>query len=129
MYESCSVYQVRKKINFGPGREDWGLAEWLVKSLGQTRMDEFLKLPITQNHMKPSFHNNRSFLQKVNKLPHGPAWSCKKVSVKGNRMDKNGQLLHEDVELWMHDPVECIKDLIGNPLFKQHMVYAPSRVY
>ncbi|KAG1829050.1 hypothetical protein DFJ58DRAFT_848827 [Suillus subalutaceus] len=129
MYESCSVYQVHKKINFGPGREDWGLAEWLVKSLGQTRTDEFLKLPIMQNRMKPSFHNNRSFLQKVDKLPHGPAWSCKKVSVKGNRMDENGQSLHEDVELWMRDPVECIKDLIGNPLFKQHMVYAPSRAY
>jgi hypothetical protein len=27
-------------------REEWGLAEWLVKSLGQTRTDEFLKLPI-----------------------------------------------------------------------------------
>jgi hypothetical protein len=27
-------------------KEEWGLAEWLVKSLGQTRMDEILKLPI-----------------------------------------------------------------------------------
>jgi hypothetical protein len=27
-------------------REEWGLAEWLVKSLGQTRTNEFLKLPI-----------------------------------------------------------------------------------
>ncbi|KIK43913.1 hypothetical protein CY34DRAFT_28225, partial [Suillus luteus UH-Slu-Lm8-n1] len=26
--------------------EEWGLAEWLVKSLGQTKTDEFLKLPI-----------------------------------------------------------------------------------
>ncbi|KAG1872173.1 hypothetical protein F4604DRAFT_1925769 [Suillus subluteus] len=45
--------------------EEWGLAEWLVKSLRQTKTDEFLKLPITQNRTKPSFHNNRSFLQKV----------------------------------------------------------------
>ncbi|KAG2138251.1 hypothetical protein BD769DRAFT_1351320, partial [Suillus cothurnatus] len=29
----------------------------------------------------------------------------------------------------MCDPVECIKDLIGNPLFKEHMVYAPSQAY
>jgi hypothetical protein len=29
----------------------------------------------------------------------------------------------------MRDPVECIKDLIGNPLFKEHMVYAPSQAY
>ncbi|KAG2106483.1 hypothetical protein BD769DRAFT_1393171 [Suillus cothurnatus] len=95
----------------------------------RTQTDEFLKLPITQNRTKPSFHNNRSFVQKVDKLPHGPAWSCKKVSVQGNRTDENGQSLHEDVELWMRDPVECIKDLIGNPIFKEHMVYAPLRAY
>jgi len=126
-------------------REEWGLAEWLIKSLGQTCIDKFLKLPIvsrplnikficiliyqTQNRTKPSFHNNRSFLQKVDDLPHGAAWHCKKVTVQGNREDENGQIMHEDVELWMRDPVECIKDLIGNPLFKDHMVYAPSRAY
>ncbi|KAG2100245.1 hypothetical protein BD769DRAFT_1631108 [Suillus cothurnatus] len=109
--------------------EEWGLAKWLVKSLGQTQTDEFLKLPITQNQMKPSFHNNCSFLQKVDELPHGAAWSCKKVNVQGNKTDEKGQILHEDVELWMHDPVECVKDLIGNPLFRDHMVYAPVRAY
>ncbi|KAG1884906.1 hypothetical protein F4604DRAFT_1676341 [Suillus subluteus] len=109
--------------------EEWGLAEWLVKSLGQTKTDEFLKLPITLNRTKPSFHNNRSFLQRVDALPHGPAWNCKKVSVKGNRTDENGQSLHEDLELWTRDPVECIKELIRNPLFKEYMVYAPSRAY
>ncbi|KAG1782843.1 hypothetical protein EV702DRAFT_1040672 [Suillus placidus] len=110
-------------------REEWGLAEWLVKSLGQTQTDEFLKLPITQNRMQPSLHNNRSFLKKVDELPHGAAWSCKKISVQGNRTDEKGELLHEDVELWMRNPVECIKDLIGNPLFKDHMVYTPARAY
>ncbi|KAG0692558.1 hypothetical protein DFH29DRAFT_1084661 [Suillus ampliporus] len=40
-----------------------------------------------------------------------------------------GQLLHEDVEVWMRNPVECVKDLIGNPLFRDHMVYAPARAY
>ncbi|KAG1784333.1 uncharacterized protein HD556DRAFT_1446796 [Suillus plorans] len=109
--------------------EEWGLAEWLVKSLGQTRTNDFLKLPITRNRMQPSFHNNRSFLQKVDELPHGAAWSCKKISVRGNQTDEKGEPLHEDVELWMRDPVECIKDLIGNPQFKDHMVYAPAQAY
>ncbi|KAG1750469.1 uncharacterized protein EDB91DRAFT_1078501 [Suillus paluster] len=85
-------------------REEWGLAEWLVRSLSQTQTDKFLKLPI-----------------KVNKLPHRAAWSCKKVTVQGNKTDEKGQMLHEDVELWMCDPVECVKDLIGNPLFCDHM--------
>ncbi|KAG2109905.1 uncharacterized protein F5147DRAFT_745378 [Suillus discolor] len=66
-----------------------------------------------QNCTKPSFHNNQSFLQKV--------------SIKGNQTDENGQSLHEDVKLWMCDPVECIKDLIGNPLFKEHMDKAGSQ--
>jgi hypothetical protein len=38
-------------------------------------------------------------------------------------------MLEEDVEVWMRDPVECIRDLIGNPSFKDHMAYAPSRAY
>ncbi|KAG2355977.1 hypothetical protein BDR07DRAFT_1538284 [Suillus spraguei] len=79
--------------------------------------------------MQPLFHNNRSFLKKVDELPHGAAWSCKKISVQGNRTDQKGEPLQEDVELWMRNPVECIKDLIGNPLFKDHMVYTPAHAY
>lgn len=60
---------------------------------------------------------------------HGAVWSRKKVGVQGNRTDETGQPMREDVELWMRNPVECIKDLIGNPLFKDHMVYAPARAY
>ncbi|KAG2073150.1 hypothetical protein BDR04DRAFT_1011225, partial [Suillus decipiens] len=113
-------------------RKEWELAEWLIKSLRQTRTDEFLKLLIvslTKNRTQPSFHNNPLFLQKVDELPHGAAWSCKKVRVQGNQTDETGQPMHEDVKLWMCNPVECIKDLIRNPLFKDHMVYAPARAY
>ncbi|KAG2043551.1 hypothetical protein BDR03DRAFT_930995 [Suillus americanus] len=72
-------------------------------------MDEFLKLPI-----------------KVDELPHGAAWSCKKVRVQGNQTDETGQPMHEDVKLWMRNPVECIKDLIRNPLFKDHIKELPK---
>ncbi|KAG1732914.1 uncharacterized protein EDB91DRAFT_1238697 [Suillus paluster] len=104
-------------------------APWLVKNLGQTRTDEFLKLPITQNCTKLSFHNNRSFLQRVDELPHGPGWSCKKVTVRGNCEDENGKMLQEEVELWCRDPVECMKELIGNPSFKEDMAYSPAKAY
>ncbi|KAG1876864.1 hypothetical protein C8R48DRAFT_745419 [Suillus tomentosus] len=110
-------------------REEWELAEWLIKSLRQTQTEEFLKLPITKNRTQPSFHNNQSFLQKVDELLHGASWSCKKVGIQGNRTDETGQPMCKDIELWMCNPVECIKDLIGNPLFKDHMVYAPTRAY
>ncbi|KAG1892025.1 hypothetical protein F4604DRAFT_1875493 [Suillus subluteus] len=110
-------------------REEWDLAHWLVKNLGQTQTDEFLKLPITQNHTKLSFHNNRSFLQRMDKLPRGPEWSCKKVTVRGNCEDENGEMLQEEVELWSRNPVECVKELIGNTSFKEHMAYSPAKVY
>ncbi|KAG2047657.1 hypothetical protein BDR06DRAFT_985097 [Suillus hirtellus] len=73
-------------------RKEWELVEWLIKSLRQTHTNKFLKLPI---------------------LPHGPAWSCKKVSIQGNWTNENGQLLHKYIELWTWDPVECIRDLIA----------------
>ncbi|KAG1779091.1 hypothetical protein EV702DRAFT_1178629 [Suillus placidus] len=109
--------------------EEWDLAQWLIKNLGQTRTDEFLKLPITQNRTKVSFHNNRAFLQKVDGLPHGPEWSCRKVTVRGNLDDENGVPLQDEVELWSRDPVECVKELIGNPFFKEDMAYSPARAY
>ncbi|KAJ7186250.1 hypothetical protein B0H12DRAFT_1083201, partial [Mycena haematopus] len=64
-----------------------------------------------------SFHNNRSFLLKVDKLPTGPDWTCKIVTAAGNRLDENDELMSEDLELWMRNPVECIKELISNPAF------------
>ncbi|KAG1861276.1 hypothetical protein F4604DRAFT_1882477 [Suillus subluteus] len=103
--------------------EEWDLAEWLVKNLGQTRTDEFLKLPITRNRTKLSFHNNRSFLQRVDALPRGPGWSCRKVTVRGNKEDEFGAPLEEEVKLWSRDPVEC------NPFFKADMAYSPAKAY
>ncbi|KAG0693775.1 hypothetical protein DFH29DRAFT_1006946 [Suillus ampliporus] len=79
--------------------EEWGLAEWLVNNLGQTQTDEFLKLSITQKRTKPSFHNNCSFLKKVNALPHGTAWHCEQVAVTGNQPCKDGTMMTEEVEL------------------------------
>ncbi|KAG0691880.1 hypothetical protein DFH29DRAFT_1009923 [Suillus ampliporus] len=51
------------------------------------------------------------------------------VTVRGNREDENGELLEEEVELWSRDPVECVKELIGNPSFKADMAYNPSQSF
>ncbi|KAG1846744.1 hypothetical protein F4604DRAFT_1884130 [Suillus subluteus] len=109
--------------------EEWSLGQWLVKNLGQRQTNEFLKLPITQNRSKLPFHNNRSFLQTVDELPHGPAWSCKKVTMCRNCENENSELLEEEVELWSRDPVECVKELIRNPSFKADMAYTAARAY
>jgi hypothetical protein len=35
----------------------------------------------------------------------------------------------EKLELWRRNPVDCVKELLGNPALKNHMKYAPERVY
>ena len=76
--------------------------------------------------MRPSYHNARAFLKKVDTLPHGAPWTCKKVKVTGDIVDENGLAMTEEVEVWMQDLVECIRELIGNPSFADQMVYMPS---
>lgn len=33
------------------------------------------------------------------------------------------------LELWKRDPIECIRELIGNPLFRDVIHYAPEKLY
>ncbi|KAF8873161.1 hypothetical protein BD779DRAFT_1452149, partial [Infundibulicybe gibba] len=37
--------------------------------------------------------------------------------------------LTEEVELWKRDPVECVKELIGNVAFRENMKYALTKIY
>ncbi|KAJ7868958.1 hypothetical protein B0H14DRAFT_3107217 [Mycena olivaceomarginata] len=106
--------------------DEWDLARWLSKNVNQTATDEYLKLSIL------SFYNSRSFLQRIDALPTGPDWTCDLVTVVGDRIDENDEIMSEELELWKRDPVECIKELMSNPAFKDHMAYkfdAPEKVY
>jgi hypothetical protein len=76
-----------------------------------------------------SFHNSYSFLKKVDQLPTGPEWRCNIIEVTGDKVDENGITVQENLELWYRDPVECVKELIGNPAFKDFISYVPERVY
>jgi hypothetical protein len=38
-------------------------------------------------------------------------------------------MMTEDLELWKRDPVECVKELIGNPAFQNLVSYVPQRAY
>ncbi|KAI0644662.1 hypothetical protein C8Q79DRAFT_1001929 [Trametes meyenii] len=94
----------------------------------QEGIDEYCKLSITRNRTQPSFKNKRAFFRKVDQLPTGPPWICDTVDVVGDEVNSKGDALTEELELWRRDPVECIRELIGNPAFKEHMSYAPVRV-
>lgn len=82
-----------------------------------------------RNQLGLSFHNNRSFLQKIDSLPTGPKWSCERVKVRGNARGVGGEFVMEEVELWKRDPVECVRELLGNPTFREHITYTPERVF
>ena len=77
----------------------------------------------------PAFHNVRALLKRIDALPDGPDWLCTSFRIKGNAIGADGALTTEDVELWHRNPVECIKELMGNPAFKGKQFYAPKRVY
>ncbi|KAJ7094998.1 hypothetical protein C8R44DRAFT_890124 [Mycena epipterygia] len=102
--------------------DEWNLASWLSKNVTQTATDS-LKTE------RVSFHNNYAYLKKVDQLPTGPGWKCEIVTAAGNKLDEDGEMMKEDLELWKRDPVECIKELMGNPAFHDYMAYVPERVY
>lgn len=35
----------------------------------------------------------------------------------------------EEVELWLRNPVDCVRDLLGRVTLRDSLVYKPTRVY
>lgn len=68
-------------------------------------------------------------MKKLDTLPAGPGWACDLMEVEGDRPREDGQMVVERLELWKRDPVECVKELIGNPLLKDYIAYAPEKAY
>jgi hypothetical protein len=70
------------------------------------------------------------FFKMVDRLPtNGPEWLCDIITITGDALNDEGELLTEDVKLWRRDPVECIRELIGNPAFKDAMQFEPEMVF
>ncbi|KAI6104050.1 hypothetical protein EDD16DRAFT_1524576 [Pisolithus croceorrhizus] len=51
------------------------------------------------------------------------------VDVEGDIIAEDGTLKHKQLELWWHDPVECMQELMGNPAFWEVMLYVPKHAY
>lgn len=54
---------------------------------------------------------------------------CKEYVQQGDLKDGDGNPLLEKLEVWYRDPVECIKELMGNPMFAHHLAFAPERIF
>ncbi|KAF8143444.1 hypothetical protein K438DRAFT_1911066 [Mycena galopus ATCC 62051] len=110
--------------------DEWNLAQWLMTSgVSQSKRDEFLKLKVIREGCKPSFHNNRAFLKFIDALPRGPAWHCQLMELTGDEVDEKGVEKKEVVELWYRDPLDCIRELLGNPAFRDKQGFAPRRIF
>ncbi|KAF8810265.1 hypothetical protein BYT27DRAFT_7092407, partial [Phlegmacium glaucopus] len=82
-------------------KKEWELATWLMKGMNQKATEQYLSLPIVSDDSNLSFHNNYSFLKKVDQLPIGPSWSCEIVKVEGDCVGNDGEKMSEELELWM----------------------------
>ncbi len=82
-----------------------------------------------KNRLDTSFNSKDQLLQKVNHLPQGVEWKCTGLNVKGDLKGQDGVEMSELLELWHRDPVECVRELIGNPAFRDSMQFAPERLY
>ncbi|OCH83751.1 hypothetical protein OBBRIDRAFT_808769 [Obba rivulosa] len=109
--------------------EEWNLAKWLIKNVGHTQADEFLKLPIIQSRVQPSYRNKDHLLNAVDSLPNSVTWQCHEITVTGDIYNDESRPLTEKLELWFRDPLECIRELLNNPVFKEAMAYAPQKQY
>ena len=47
----------------------------------------------------------------------------------GDIIEVNGSCMVEELELWFHEPVECVKELLSNLAFKDYICYTPECVY
>ncbi|KAI0070403.1 hypothetical protein K474DRAFT_1741360 [Panus rudis PR-1116 ss-1] len=108
--------------------DEWDLVEWMGKNLGHNQIEDFLKLRTIQN-CDLSMGSKYTFFQKLDGLPASQKWMYDDVTVIGDRIGEDNKMMVERVELWRRDPVECIRELLGNPAFRDAMSYAPCKVF
>ncbi|KAI0072630.1 hypothetical protein K474DRAFT_1604790 [Panus rudis PR-1116 ss-1] len=109
-------------------KAEWDLAYWMGRNLGHNQIKEFLKLHKIQS-CDLSMASSYSFFQKVDSLPDSQRWFYDDVTVVGDRPGEDQTLMTERLELWRRDPIECIRELVGNPEFREAMAYSPQKVF
>ena len=79
--------------------------------------------------MNLSFKSNYSLLQKVDSLPFRHQWIITPLHLTGDIIGKDNKPLTEQLKLWHWSPVDIVKELIGNPVLRDDIQYAPIRLY
>jgi len=76
-----------------------------------------------------SFKSKHTFMKVIDSLPRSTEWSLKMVEVEGDILGTDGKPLTEEVELWMHNLLDCIHKLLANPNFVDVISYEPQKVF
>lgn len=79
--------------------------------------------------LNTSYTTNKALYQAVDNLPYSGEWQSQVITITGDLKSAMGVEMTEEVELWHRDPVECVRELLGNPVFDGKMRYAPEQLY
>ena len=81
----------------------------------------------THMHMCPSYAGKWELLWKIDALPLGLEWTCHTFVIHGDQLDYNGEKCTKELDIWCHDPVACVNELLANPMFHEHMKFGPEK--
>ena len=119
----------RGETPYGPfgSAEAFELAEWILDTgISQRAASKLLRTRMVERS-KVTWPNARAFLQDVDKLPISAKWKYRTLEVPS---DQEGIPACE-VELFYRNPVDLVKELIGNPDFNNPniMAYEPVKIF
>ncbi|KAI5115528.1 hypothetical protein M0805_009630 [Coniferiporia weirii] len=118
--------------SFGPfeGEAEWDFAHWIVNFLGMRWTDALLKTRfISVGLCSQSPYITDIVVQMIDALPQSTKWINNFIVAMGDCLNADGSPMSETLELWWHNPVEIIRELVGNPFLKDHMSFEPKWVY
>ncbi|KAI6023000.1 hypothetical protein BKA83DRAFT_4493100 [Pisolithus microcarpus] len=100
---------------------DWEMANFLLQSnLSMREIDSYLSLSMTKK-MLLSFWTAKELRGRIEDLPKGPRWKIHIVPMHHPTTSP--------VELYWHDPLECIEVLFNHPFYAGKMDYSPFCVF
>lgn len=67
-----------------------------------------------------SFRSAKDLRSRAELLPAGPQWYCEKFSIPGYATKK-------PIYLFYRNPLDCVKFLFANPIFANHIDFAPRK--
>ncbi|KAF8833145.1 hypothetical protein BDN67DRAFT_992890 [Paxillus ammoniavirescens] len=132
-----SLFEVIKKSQDKQGLDPWGpfadgeeweLGKWLFRHVGQTGIEEYTKLPITSK-LQTLFTSKYMLMKAIDKRPQLSEWHLKAITIEGDLLGQNGQQQTEEVELWLCNPVDCIRKLMANVTFCDAVCFESQQVF